>query len=232
MEVEVHEVGRSKSKVIVIDDFLTHAQDAVDAAAALPAFPPEGRTAYPGKRHQIGPGDKASSYVMDILKGAGPLIQSHYGADNFRVFEASFSLVTTRPEDMSPKQRIPHYDWDDPNYLAIMLHLHHVPRTGTAFYRHVASDLEQVGHESVPELRRLVQAELAAYPPSRVSSEGGSHMHYEELFQVEGCFNRLVIYPGCLLHSAYFSPDFTYSDDPRTGRLTANVFIQLSKGSG
>ena len=232
MEVEVHEIGRSKSKVIVIDDFLTNAQDAVDAAAALPAFPPEGRTAYPGRRHQIGPGDKASSYVMDILKTAGPLIQSHYNADNFRVLEASYSLVTIPPEKMSPRQRVPHYDWDDPDYLAIMLHLHRVPHTGTSFYRHVASDLEHVSKETVPELRKLVQAELAEYNSTPISSGWQSNTHYEKIFQVEGHFNRLVIYQGRLMHSAYFSPDFTYSDDPRTGRLTANVFIQTTKGSG
>jgi len=232
MEVGVHEIGRSKSKLIVIDDFLTHAQDAVDAAVALPAFPPEDKTAYPGRRHQIGPGDKASSCVMDILKTAGPVIQSHYDADNFRVFEASFSLATIPPEQMSPKQRVPHYDLDDPNYLAILLHLHHVPDTGTAFYRHVASNLEQVGHDTAPELRRLVQAELADNNPTPVSSRGDSNAHYEKIFQVEARFNRLVIYQGCLLHSGYFSPDFNYNGDPRTGRLTANVFILTGKDNG
>lgn len=230
MEVAVHEVGRSKSKIIVIDDFLSHAQDAVDAAAALPDFPPEGRTAYPGRRHQIGPGDKASSCVVDILRTAGPLIQSHYNADNFRVFEASFSLATTLPEEMSPRQRVPHYDLVDPDYLAILLHLHRVPDTGTAFYRHVASEVEQVSIDNVSELRSLVQAELAEYSPMPISSGGHSNAHYENVFQVEGHFNRLVIYQGCLLHSGYFSPDFNYSSDPRTGRLTANVFIQTSRG--
>lgn len=232
MEVEVHEVGRSKSKVVVIDDFLTNADDAVDAAAALPAFPPEGKTAYPGRRHQIGPGDKASLYVLDILRTAGPLIESHFDADSFRVFEASFSLVTTPPDEMTPKQRIPHYDWADPNYLAILLHLHRVPHTGTAFYRHVASDVENVSSESAPELRKLVHAELAENHPAPISSGGHSNAHYKKLFEVEGRFNRLVIYQGNLLHSGYVSPDFNYSDDPRNGRLTANLFIQTSKGRG
>jgi hypothetical protein len=232
MQVEVHEIGRSKSKVVIIDDFLTNAQNIVDAAVALPAFPREDKTGYPGRRHQIGPGDKASACVMDILKTAGPLIQSHYDADHFRVFEASFSLVTTPPEEMSPRQSIPHYDLDDPNYLAILLHLHRVPHTGTAFYRHVASGLEHISMGTAPELRKLVQAELAESNPAPISLGGHSKAHYENIFQVEGCFNRLVIYQGCLLHSGYFSKDFNYSGDPRTGRLTANVFIQTAKGSG
>jgi hypothetical protein len=229
MEVKVHEVGRSKSKIIVIDDFLTNAQGVVDAAAALPAFPPENKTGYPGRRHQIGPGDRASSYVMDILRAAGPLIQSHYEADSFRVAEASFSLVTLPPAQMSQRQRIPHYDWDDPDYLAIMLHLHRVPDTGTAFYCHVASGLEQVSSAAAPQLNSLMQAELAENNPDPAGSGGQSNAYYDRIFQVEGHFNRLVIYQGCLLHAGYFPPEFNYSDDPRTGRLTANVFIQMAQ---
>jgi len=228
MRVDVHEIGRSKSKVLVIDDFLADAQKAVAAAVALPAFPPEGQTAYPGRRHQIGPGDKASAHVVDVLRGAAPLVRSHYGAERFTVFEASFSLVTTPIQAMSPVQSVPHYDRDDAGYLAILLHLHHVPDTGTAFYRHLASDLEYVTPEKAPELRSLVKAELDDHASRGTPPEGRSSANYEKIFHVEGRFNRLVIYQGRLLHSAYFPPDFTYSSDPATGRLTANVFIQTA----
>jgi len=234
MEVQVREIGRSKSKVVVIDDLLVHdhAQAAVDMAAALPAFPPEGTTAYPGRRYQIGPQDRASLCVREILTVAGPVIQSQYDADTYRVFEASFSLVTTPPQNRSPRQSIPHYDSDDPNYLAILLHLHQVPDTGTAFYRHIASDLEQVSPDSAPRYRALVQAELAA-PAADPAGEGAPrYANYEETFRVEGRFNRLAIYQGSLIHQGYFAPGFSYSDDPRTGRLTANIFIQIGKGGG
>jgi hypothetical protein len=230
MEVQVQEIGRSKSKVVVIDDVLSHAQAAVDMAAALPAFPPESRTAYPGRRYQIGPQDQASLCVREILTVAGPVIQSQYDADNYRVFEASFSLVTTPPRDRSPRQSIPHFDSEDPNYLAILLHLHGVPDTGTAFYRHIASDLEQVSPDSAPRYRALAQAELAAQAVDPAGREGRAYANYEEIFRVEGRFNRLAIYQGSLIHSGYLAPGFNYSDDPRTGRLTANIFIQIGKG--
>ena len=231
MEVEILEIGRLKSKAIVIDNFLPNALDAVDAAAAIADFPAEGTTAYPGRRHQIGPADKASSCVMDILKMASPLIQSQYDAGNFRVLEASFSLLTTLPEEMSPRQRIPHYDWAETNHLAILLHLHHVPNTGTAFYRHIASDLEHVTKDAVPEYIKRVQVELAETDLDPISSGGQSNIHFEKIAQVEAKFNRLVMYRGCLLHSGYVSSDFNFSGDPRTGRLTANVFVQTAKGS-
>jgi len=228
MDIKVHEVGRARSKIVVADDFLQNARGAVDAAAELPEFPPEGTTAYPGQRHQIGPGDEASAHVVDILRTADPLIRSHFGADIFRVFEASFSLVTIPPRDMSIVQRTPHYDWADANYLAILLHLHHVPGTGTAFYRHRASGLERIDNGAAPGFRKIVEAELAEPDVPGQAPEDRTERYYERIFAVEARFNRLVVYQGCLIHSAYFPPAFDYSRDPRTGRLTANVFIQTA----
>ena len=141
-------------------------------------------------------------------------------------------MVTTPPRDRSPRQSIPHFDSEDPNYLAILLHLHCVPDTGTAFYRHIASDLEQVSPDRAPQYRELVQAELAARAADPAHEGGQPYANYEEIFRVEGRFNRLAIYQGSLIHSGYFAPGFNYGDDPRTGRLTANIFIQIGKGGG
>lgn len=231
MDVEVHEIGRTKSKVVVIDDLLTDAQAVVDMAAALPAFPPESTTAYPGRRYQIGPADNASRGVRQIMALAGPVIQSHYDAHNYRLYEASFSLATLPPQARSPRQSIPHYDLDDPNYLAILLHLHHLPETGTVFYRHVPSDIELVTPDNAPEYRKWAQADLAQREAVPAGEAGPPDAHYERIFQIAGRFNRLAIYQGALLHSGYFAPDFDYSDDPRTGRLTVNIFIQIGKGN-
>jgi len=37
--------------------------------------------------------------------------------------------------------------------------------------------------------------------------------------------DRLVVYPGSLPHSGMIPADMAFSDDPRTGRLTANFFV-------
>jgi len=46
---------------------------------------------------------------------------------------------------------------------------------------------------------------------------------------VAGTADRLAIYQGCLLHSGIIPPDMDFSDDPRRGRLTANIFIKGHK---
>ena len=40
-------------------------------------------------------------------------------------------------------------------------------------------------------------------------------------------FNRLVVYPGSLLHSACIHPVRSLSSDPRQGRLTVNTFYDF-----
>ena len=58
----------------------------------------------------------------------------------------------------------------------------------------------------------------------------GSDDHFEQIGAVDGLPDRLVIYRGSLLHSGIIPTDMALSDDPRTGRLTANLFIKGCRG--
>ncbi len=227
MDVQLYEIGQSRSRVVVIDNFLPEARRAVDLAAAMAPFPPEGETAYPGLRRQINPDDTASRYVIACMKTVAPLIGKVFASPGFRLLEASFSLVTTPPEALSAVQRLPHFDWADLNILAVLHHLHDVPDTGTSFYRHIASGVERVDAEAAPRLRQAMRDEDARLGAAEGFTTGTSD-RYEKIFHVEGRFNRLVIYQGALLHSGDIPQDFAFSSDPRTGRLTGNIFIQVN----
>lgn len=227
MAIKVHEIGQSRSRLVIIDDFMPQAAQVVEAAAALVPFPPEGETAYPGRRRQIAPGDTASGYVIAALKAVAPVIGEAFSPAGFSVLEASFSLVTTPPEKLTAVQRLPHYDWANPNILAVLHHLHHLPNTGTSFYRHIASGVERVDSESAPRLRQAMRDEDARMGLGQGFTTETSD-RYEKIFHAEGRFNRLLIYQGALLHSGYIPEDFAFSSDPRTGRLTANIFVQIN----
>ncbi|MBV8125654.1 MAG: hypothetical protein JO370_16450, partial [Paucibacter sp.] len=41
-------------------------------------------------------------------------------------------------------------------------------------------------------------------------------------------FNRLVVYPGSLLHSACVNPARSICGDPRQGRLTVSTFFDFA----
>ena len=51
--------------------------------------------------------------------------------------------------------------------------------------------------------------------------------HYEIIHEIEYRPNRLVMYPGNLLHSGLVKPERDLGWDPATGRLTANLFIDF-----
>jgi hypothetical protein len=55
----------------------------------------------------------------------------------------------------------------------------------------------------------------------------GSNDEYELYHRIEYRPNRLVVYPGCLLHSGLVNPAVDINPDPRTGRLTANIFVDF-----
>ncbi|WP_349322576.1 DUF6445 family protein [Asticcacaulis sp. MM231] len=222
----MHDIGNSGSRVVVIDDFLDDAHKVVEAAAALAPFPPEGATAYPGQRRQISPGDAASVYVLSALQTAAPYILKGFAAKDFAVVEASFSLLTTRPEGLRAVQRVPHVDCDDHSVLAVLHHLHDLPGTGTAFYRHIGTGLERADTGNSQRLRQALSTEAQSLDRASASYVSAYDDLYEKIFSVEARFNRLVIYQGFLLHSGYISPDFAYSDDPRKGRLTGNIFVR------
>jgi hypothetical protein len=103
--------------------------------------------------------------------------------------------------------------------------LHYLSDTpGTAFYRQRATGIEMVGKGNV-------EAFIAAARPAAEAAQGyirASDDHYEQIGMVEGVADRLVIYRGALLHSGVIAPDMELSADPLAGRLTANLFVQIS----
>ena len=230
MKVERHDIGVSGSRVLLADDFLANADRVVDLAEALAPFPEEMETAYPGLRRQISPGDSASAYVMALLRQAAPLLRSEFGAPAFSVMEASFSLVTTRPEALRPVQRVPHFDFDDPNVIAIIHHLHTIDDSGTAFYRHIATGLERADVSNSAALRAALRQDGLRLSEMETGFADDTNPFCESVFFAAARFNRLVMYQGCLLHSGRIGPDFTYDSAPRSGRLTANIFVRLNGG--
>ncbi len=226
MDIKAHDIGAEKNRVIVIDDFLDDPHSAVDAAAALAPYDPEKATYYPGLRRLITPADRAAdAYVTEVLEKAAPFIGGGFDADSFDLTEASFSLVTHRPETLKPVQRLPHIDETDPHFLAVLHYLTPMEGTGTCFYRHRATGFERISPDREALFSATV-AEESAQPLSRSGFIGESDALYEKILHIEGRFNRLLIYQGALLHSGFISENFAFSPDPRTGRLTGNLFVR------
>jgi hypothetical protein len=219
MKPSIRLIGESRQPVLVIDDFTGNMREVIEIATALAPFGQSEDTYYPGLRRHITPTDRnAFAYAESVLEEIGPFLGDMFGFEWFDWIEASFSMITTAPDDLIPGQRTPHFDSTDPGYLAI---LHYLSDTeGTAFYRQRATNVELVtpqSAEAVTAAARIAAAEAQGY-------FHGSNAHYEQIGLIEGVADRLVLYRGALLHSGIIPPGAMLSPDPRQGRLTANLF--------
>lgn len=214
----LHRFGSDAIPVLTVDGIGPPVAGIVETAAALTPFPPAVNN-YPGLRRMISPVDHdAYSYILNLLDQARPFIGGAFDIDAFDLIDASFSMVTTSPADLSPVQRAPHFDAVGRTCFAV---LHYLSETeGTAFYRHRATGIETVTEDN---FRALVAAMQCSSPLDGYISENTDS--YEQIGAVSGLAGRLIAYPCNVLHSRIITEHFVPDADPRTSRLTANIFI-------
>lgn len=225
MKPQLKRVGITQSPVVIIDGFSGDAEKIAAIADSLTPFPSSSGSYYPGVRRMISQADQdAYSYVLRTCEHAAPFIGGAFDVQGFDLTEASFSLVTTPPDQLQPIQRVPHFDSPEQNLLALLHYLRVPAGTGTAFYRHRATEIERITSANQSRFIVVADRELA----TRNSDFGyidGSNDVFEEIGRVEAVPDRLVIYNGSLLHSGIIPKDMSFSADPRHGRLTANLFV-------
>ena len=211
--------------VVIVDD-ASGQPDAVRAlAAALAPFPPA-QHHYPGVRRIVDERDGAAwDYVHALVETVGPYIGGAFDCGAFDLVEASFSIVTTPPGALAPPQRAPHFDGTDPDLVAMVHYLADVPGSGTAFFRHRATGIDQLTDANVDAyvtLARLEGMTTTGYVQA-------SDRFYDMLFRADARLDRLLIYRGSMLHSGIIPPDMPLDPDPLKGRLTANYFLKLTR---
>ncbi len=218
--VKLRRIGREGNPLLVIDDVLLDARALVETAAAAPFEAPFSEF-YPGVNAPM-PRDYLDS-LMPVLR---PSFERAFGIRrDTPVIASGFFALSTQPlEALRPLQKLPHYDQVEPGQLAMVHYLAKDMGGGTGFFRHTAT-----GFESVTPERRETYLNRMAEELETVGDlphfTGPRTPNYELLDQADLQFNRLIIYPSNLLHCALFD-GARLSDDPRTGRLTANSFFK------
>jgi hypothetical protein len=217
----VEYVGAERAPVIVIDHFSVEPEVLIRLAVDAPYI--DAGSTYPGVRAPA-----PSAYVWSLLAATAGAIERVFGAQPASELEScAFSLVTKAPDALRPLQRIPHFDGYETDRIAFLHFLCAPHQGGTSFYRHRATGLAMITPATAESYRRAVAAELAAAPPPAAYARGDGP-HFECLHRVPAAFNRLLIYPGRLLHSGDIGPDTVLTEDGRRGRLTINGFGFLS----
>jgi Family of unknown function (DUF6445) len=226
LKPELRRIGIEQNPIVIIDEFSGRLSEILEIAEALAPYPAINGYYYPGLRRSITSADRdADAYVEETCERAGQFIAGAFDVEAFTLIEASFSLVTTRPAELSPPQRAPHFDSPDPKYYALLHYLRVPPGSGTAFYRQRSTGIERVTDANIDRFVRVAVGE-AAQLPANSGYISGSDQFFEQIAAVEAIPDRLIIYQGSLLHSGIIPRDMNFSGDPRFGRLTANVFVR------
>lgn len=226
MKPELRRIGKEESPVVVIDQFNGRVDEILEIASGLAPFPALKNNYYPGRRRIINPTDiAASAYIERTCRDAAQFIAGAFDIESFTLIEASFSLVTTLPKDLSPPQRAPHFDSADPKYFALLHYLAVPLGSGTAFYRQRSTGIERVTEGNIARFIATAERE-AALLPGDSGYISGSDDFFEQIEAIEAVPDRLLIYQGGLLHSGIIPQSMSFSADPGQGRLTANLFVQ------
>jgi hypothetical protein len=221
---EVVHVGNERLPVIVIDNFLREATRLVDFAATRSEFRPLAGTLYPGIRAPM-----PLAYGLAIDEYLREAICAVFGLDEARIVSnhCDFALVTTPPDELLPIQRCPHFDGTDLSFIAGVHYLCAPGHGGTSFYRHRSTGFESIGEAQQDIFAATLKNEFAvsSAPPPRYAN-GDSNL-FVRTASFDAVFNRLLLYRGVMLHSGNIAPEFEFDNNPRTGRLTANSFLQF-----
>lgn len=222
------ELGQSRTRALLIDDALLDlSQIRRDAAAAQ--FRQDTGSYYPGVRAEL-----PKAYARTVLEAVYPLLlQLVQPPPDYRLVPQQWylSLLTTPAAQLQPLQRLPHFDKAEPLHLAILHYLAEGPHGGTGFFRHEATGFDQISPDQQQQYFSTLQQQLTAQSGALSGFPDATTPFFSLYQQLTYKPNRLLIYPGHLLHSALVEPATDLSADPLTGRLTANLFVQfLPKG--
>jgi hypothetical protein len=220
---EVRIVGQERTPVVVIDEPLLSVEGLVQDCIAGAAFSAGDGFAYPGIRAPL-----PKRYSELLAPQLAQLISQVYqppSAARYELIHQLYSLITLDPAKLQPLQRVPHTDTRHRHYFATVHYLVAGEHGGTGFFRHRPTGYERISDARYPHFVQTASAfmERRGLPTARYIN--ASDDHFELIGEVAHRRNRLVLYPGNLLHSGLINPATDIDPDPATGRLTANLFF-------
>lgn len=224
---EIRVVGNEKTPVVIIDEPIPSTADLVAHACAHARFDADARFAYPGIRAEL-----PQQYIDAIVPELVAVIRDVYAPParlECQLVHRLFSMITRQPEELGPLQRVPHFDNHSPYYFATVHYLNPGNFAGTGLFRHRPTGYERIPQNRYPSYVKAAEAHVRTHGPPATKYINASDDHFELIAEIEYRPNRLIMYPGNILHSGLIEPERDITGDPATGRLTANLFLYFSE---
>jgi hypothetical protein len=213
-------VGREKTPLLIIDNFIQDAQSLVDFCVANNTFSKVDNF-YPGLRMSA-----PQLYIYAVHYYLAELFANVFGLTPNKIAggKSLYSMVITPPEQLEQKQCLPHIDSFLIGDLACVHYLCDTDKGGTSFYRHKKTGYEKITSATIDIYNQSV-IEEGALAFEKKSYMNGSNDFFERIVEIDAIFNRMIVYPSNILHSGNISADFNFDPNPANGRLTLNSFI-------
>ncbi len=221
----IKQVGKEQTPVIIIDDFITDLAPLLNDAYYNQSFRPDPNSLYPGIRSGL-----PNNYVLEVLKAIYQGVYSVYEIPRtlkLKLMLNYFSLINTPEQDLSLLQRMPHFDTSKPYYFAVLHYLNPGEHGSTGLFRHKLTGIERVKEGQVSNYIESSQRFIQTNGQPDAKYHNSSSNLFELYDQVPYKQNRLVIYPGNLIHSTIVDLKKDIDSDPKSGRLTSNIFIDF-----
>lgn len=218
-------VGHEKTPVISIDNAFPDLISITDFAHNDASFKPDSKTAYPGIRALL-----PTWYIQELIHVIVPHLKREYPTLNKKTpspVMAYFSLLTHRETELSRFQRVPHFDSLNVDYFALVHYLNPGNFGGTGFFRHRPTGFERLTQDRFPQFTQAAEAHFRMHGEPAAQYIRSSNDHFELIATMNYRPNRIIAYPGNLLHSGIVHPEKDIDANPVTGRLTANLFLQF-----
>lgn len=218
-ETSILRVGLSSSPVLVLDSWLCNPAGYAENICKYAKFHrPD--VSYPGRIARL-PSDHSALMISSLR----PMLAEYFGIgqDEAIGWSAMSAFVSLPAVSLSPIQTLPHVDNLELFQVAGILYLFDRDLGGTGFFRQKRTGLEIINASNLQSYKSAVSEEIDLINLSADYIDR-SNNNYIFIGDVEPKFNRLVIFPSALLHSALVKGR-DLVDNPINGRLTVNLFI-------
>jgi hypothetical protein len=221
--VQLQHIGQEQVPVLVIDNAAADLKLLRDFAISQAMFQDDVYSYYPGVRAHL-----PKEYVIAVLSALYGYLQQAYSLPaqlRLQPKDLYYSLITRQPAELSMLQRLPHFDATSPYYFALVHYLADGEHGGTGFFTHLPTGFQRILPSREASYLQSAQGYIAQNGQPSANYPTGSDGHYALYHQIAYKPNRLLLYPGNLLHSALVDPANDICSNPATGRLTSNIFM-------
>lgn len=212
-------IGANRVPILVADEVFADPRAAAAAARGLDSPDPHPGDFYPGLRYPLPEAfHEAFAGWLSAVTGRQAVSQRN----------GHVSVVTRPAAELLPIQTIPHFDTTDEDIFAAVLYLFEDGFGGTSFYRHRSTGLELLSARTEAGYRAVLRKEVPSPAALERRYRNGSDALFERIHSQQPRFNRLVLYPGRILHSGDIAPDYAGAHGPADGRLTITALCRLA----